>query len=133
MNIWFLLAALGNFAIALLHLYIIQKGEQAYRLFGAGEQMAQAVARGSIVPALVISGITLVFAVWGLSALQGAGVALGLPWVQPILYLIAVIYTLRGLGVVMVFVEHPQKNFLVITSLVSLLMGGLHFLGLMRL
>jgi hypothetical protein len=132
MNIWFLLAALGNLAIALLHVYIIQKGEPAYRFFGAGEQMAQAAARGSVVPALVTSGIALVFAVWGLYALQGAGVALGLPWAQPILYLIAIIYTLRGLGVVIVFVEHPKKNFLLITSLVSLGMGGLHFLGLVN-
>jgi hypothetical protein len=133
MNIWFWLAALGNFAIALLHVYIIQKGEQAYRFFGAGEQMAQAAARGSVVPALVTSGIVLVFAIWGLYALQGAGVGLGLPWVQPILYLIAAIYTLRGLGVAVVFTQHPDKNFVVITSVVSLVMGGLHFLGLLRL
>jgi putative oxidoreductase len=133
MNIWFFLAALGNFSIALLHVYIIQKGETAYRFFGAGEPMAQAAARGSSLPALVTSGIALVFAVWGLYALEGAGVAFGLPWAVPILWAIASVYGLRGLGVVMVFVKHPQKNFLVITSLVSLLLGGLHFLGLMRL
>jgi hypothetical protein len=131
MNIWFLLAALGNVAIALLHVYIIKKGEQAYRFFGAGEQMAQAAARGSSLPALVTSGIVLVFAVWGLYALQGAGVGLGLPWAQPILYLIAAIYTLRGLGVVLVFSKHPEQVFIVVSSLVSLSMGGLHFLGIM--
>jgi putative oxidoreductase len=133
MNIWFLLAALGNFAVAVLHIYIIYKGENAYRFFGAGEQMAQAAAEGSVVPALVTSGIAVVFAVWGLYALVGAGLTLGLPWVQTVLWLIAGIYTLRGVGVVMVFQIKANKKFWIITSAVSLLLGGLHFLGISRL
>jgi hypothetical protein len=129
---FFVIAAVLNFAISGLHIYIITQGAPAYRTFGAGEQMAQAAEKGSSIPALVTFGIALVFFIWGLYALAGARVIPQLPWTRAILMVIAAIYVLRGAGVVLVPVFGIKLNsFLIITSLVSLTAGLLHAAGLL--
>jgi putative oxidoreductase len=123
----FVLAAVLNFAISGLHIYIITRGAAAYRFFGAGEEMARAAEKGSIVPALVTFGIALVFFVWGLYALAGARVIPELPWTRVILIAIATIYVLRGAGVVLAPMFGIKLDaFLIVTSLVSLTVGLLH-------
>jgi putative oxidoreductase len=127
----FLIASLINFAIAGLHVYIITQGAPAYRAFGAGEKMARAAEKGSIVPALVTFGIALVFFVWGLYPLAGARVIPELPWTRAILIMIAVIYVARGLGIVYApFVGYKRDAFMVVTSGVSLVAGLVHAAGL---
>jgi hypothetical protein len=126
MPTFFVIAAVLNFAISGLHIYIITQGAPAYRFFGAGEQMARASEKGSIVPALVTFGIALVFFVWGLYALAGARVIPELPWTRAILIVIAVIYVARGLGIF-----YKRDAFMVITSLISLTAGLLHAAGLL--
>ena len=121
-----ILASLINFAIAGLHIYIITQGAPAYRAFGAGEEMARATEKGSIVPALVTFGIAIVFFVWGLYALAGARVIPELPWTRVILIVIAMIYVARGL-----VIFYKRDAFMVITSLVSLAVGLLHVAGLL--
>jgi putative oxidoreductase len=129
---FFVIAAVLNFAISGLHIYIITQGAPAYRTFGAGEQMAQAAEKGSSIPALVTFGIALVFFIWGLYALAGARVIPELPWTRAILITIATIYVLRGAGVVLVPMFGIKLNsFLIITSLVSLTAGLLHAAGLL--
>jgi hypothetical protein len=121
-----ILASLINFAIATLHIYIIARGAPAYRTFGAGEKMARAAEKGSIVPALVTFGIALVFFVWGLYALAGARVIPELPWTRAILMAIAAIYVSRGL-----VIFYKRDAFMIITALVSLTAGLLHVTGLL--
>jgi hypothetical protein len=128
----FLIAAVLNFAISGLHIYIITQGAPAYRTFGAGEQMARAAEKGSSIPALVTFGIALVFFVWGLYAFAGARLIPELPWTRAILIVIAVIYVLRGAGVVLAPVFGIKLDaFLIVTSLVSLTAGLLHVAGLL--
>jgi hypothetical protein len=127
-----ILASLINFAISGLHIYIITQGAPAYRSFGAGEEMARAAEKGSIVPALVTFGIALVFFIWGLYALAGARVIPELPWTRTILMVIAAIYVLRGAGVVLGPLFGIKFDaFLIVTSLVSLTAGLLHVAGLL--
>jgi hypothetical protein len=129
---FFVIAAVLNFAISGLHIYIITQGAPAYRAFGAGEQMAQAAEKGSSIPGLVTFGIALVFFIWGLYALAGARVIPELPWTRAILTVIAAIYVLRGAGVVLVPLFGIKLDaFLIITSLVSLTTGLLHAAGLL--
>jgi putative oxidoreductase len=126
------IAALINFAISGLHIYIITQGAPAYRSFGAGEEMARAAEEGSSIPALVTFGIAVVFFVWGLYALAGARVILELPWTRAILVVIAVIYVARGLGIIYApFVGYKRNLFMIITSLVSLTAGLFHAAGLL--
>jgi hypothetical protein len=129
---FFVIAAVLNFAIAGLHIYIIARGAPAYRSFGAGEEMARAAEKGSSIPALVTFGIALVFFVWGFYALAGARVIPELPWPRAILMVIAAIYVLRGAGVVLVPMFGIKLDaFLIVTSLVSLTAGLLHVAGLL--
>jgi hypothetical protein len=128
----FLIAAVLNFAISGLHIYIITQGAPAYRTFGAGEQMARAAEKGSSIPALVTFGIALVFFVWGLYAFAGARLIPELPWTRAILIAIAAIYVSRGVGVLIVPVFGIKLDaFLIVTSLVSLTAGLLHVAGLL--
>jgi len=89
-----------SFAVALLHLVIIFIGGPAYRYFGAGEEMAQLTESGSLRPALITLGITVVFILFGLYAFSGAKLIRRLPLLNIALPIISVIYTLRGMAVV---------------------------------
>jgi hypothetical protein len=91
------LAGLSSACVAVFHLFVIFAGAPAYRYFGAGEQMAQLAEQGSAVPALVTAGLTVVFAVWALYALSGAGLVRRLPLLRTSLIAIGLVYTLRGL------------------------------------
>jgi hypothetical protein len=129
MNLWLLLAAICNFAIAALHVYIIQTGETAYRFFGAGEEMAQAAAQGSVIPTLVTSLIVVVFVLWGLYTLAGARIVKPLFLTQTAIYVISGVFLLRG-G--LPFLAAPfvaLDQFVVISSLISLAIGLIHWFG----
>lgn len=125
-------------AASLLHLAIILGGPDWYRFFGAGEEMAQLAARGSIYPTVVTAGIAAVLGTWALYALSGAGVVRRLPFLRPALVLIASIYLARGiLGVpVVLFVEHPyaaelrtKTTFMVVSSAICVLLGICYAVG----
>ena len=80
---------------------------------------------------LVGFGVAGILTVFGLYALSGGGYIRALPWVKPMLVIISVVYTLRGLLlipealVVMGFLESsiPIAPRFVVLSLGSLLMG----------
>ena len=126
-------AALLNFALAVLHVYIIARGAPAYRFFGAGERMARAAERGSWIPALVTAAIALVFFVWGLYAVSGANLIPALPWTRAVLTLIAGVFLLRGAGLIAPLFGVKTDAFLMVTSLVSLGIGLVHVLGLLAI
>jgi len=98
-NRWHKTGGILSFAVALLHLVIIFAGAPAYRYFGAGEEMAAAAESGSAFPAVLTLVLAVVFAVWGLYALSGAGVIRRLPLLRVALILIGAVYTLRGITV----------------------------------
>jgi len=92
------LAAIGSFVVALAHGVMVFIGASAYRYFGAGEQMAQMAEQGSLMPALVTTGLAVLFAIWGAYALSGAEIVRPLPLLRPSLVVIGSIYTLRGIA-----------------------------------
>lgn len=136
-NIWLVCGAMASFLVAALHIYIIIAGAPGYRYFGAGEEFAQAAETGKYFPAIVTSGIVIMFVVFGVFALAGAGVIQELPLMRYIILLVGIGYTLRGF---VLFVElaaslnifawregvRPQDP---IFSAVSLLFGVVHLLG----
>jgi hypothetical protein len=132
---WFLLGGVFSIAIAILHIAIIFGGAPAYRYFGAGEEMAQMAASGSVLPALATLFIAVIFAVWGLYAFSGAGLIRRLPLLPIGLVVIAGIYTLRGIGVIpqIVWMVNSPKSTPpqdMIFSLASLLVGVVYFVGI---
>ena len=128
-EITWLVCAIINAAIAVLHLYIIYVGAPAYRYFGAGEVMATKAENGPLVPANVTMGVTVVFFVFSYYNLAAAK-DFKAPFLLYGLMAIAVIYVLRGSVVVAIpFMKEPVSNFDKISSYIALGIGLLHCYG----
>ncbi|MEJ2619785.1 MAG: hypothetical protein P8163_05875 [Candidatus Thiodiazotropha sp.] len=128
-------AGLCSLFTALLHLIIIIGGTEWYRFFGAGETIVQLSAQGSIYPAVITLVIALVFFSWALYAFSAAGLLRRLPWLKGILIIITLIYLIRGVGLLPLMVISPElvDNFLIISSIISLLIGALHYAGIRQI
>lgn len=126
------LAAACSFTIALLHVVTIFVGAPAYRYLGVG-RYAEMAEQGSSVPAIVTAGITGVFLLFGLYALSGAERIRPLPLLRGALWIIAGIYTLRGLVVaadviaLIRGVGYPVRQ--AVFSGISLAIGLVHIFG----
>ena len=125
-------AAAFSAIAALLHVGIVVGGAPWYRFFGAGERMASAAAAGRWYPAIVTFGIATVLALWSAYALSGAGIIAPLPLLRWALITITGIYLARGLAVVplLVFARSRVTPFLLWSSLVCIVYGAVHLLGL---
>ena len=95
-NIYLSIGAILNAIIAVLHIGCIYFGATWYRFMGAGEGMAKLAERGSVKPTVITSFIVLVFSIWSLYALSGAGVISELPLLRWVLLAVTLIYLLRG-------------------------------------
>lgn len=124
-----ILGGILSAGVALLHVVIIFYGAPALRYFGAGETLAGMAERGSIIPSIVTAGIAGVFFVFAAYALAAAGLVDGLPYVFWVTFGASAIYSLRGL---MAFggLFIKISKFDLVSSLVSLAIGIVHFLGL---
>lgn len=121
--------ALISFAVAAFHVVLVFYGAPALRYFGAGETLARMADEGSPFPALVTLAVAVVFVVFGLYALAAAHILAGLPFVYGGTFAVSAIYTLRGLMAVTAFFL-PRPRFILVTSVISLAIGLLHFAGL---
>ena len=133
-NQWLKTGGILSFAVALLHLVIVFVGAPAYRYFGAGEEMAAAAESGSAFPAVLTLVLAVVFAVWGLYALSGAGIIRRLPLLKIALILIGAVYTLRGIAVFQQIFQTATASAKVeprdiVFSLVSLGIGLAYLIG----
>jgi hypothetical protein len=116
----------------MLHVAIIAGGPGWYRFFGAGERYALAAARGEAWPAVVTACIALVLAAWSAYALAGAGVLGPLPWQKAALCAIALVYCVRGLAVLPLWLQGRDTAFWWVSSGICLVFGAVHVLGLVR-
>ena len=74
----------------------------------------------------------MLFRSWAAYALAGAGVLPALPWQKAALAAITTIYLLRGLAILplLVFARPEMTPFLVWSSLICIVYGGVHLVGL---
>jgi hypothetical protein len=116
---------------AFLHIAIIVGGPAWYRFFGAGESLAQLADQGSPIPGIITALIALVLMLWSLYAFAGAGLIRHPPWLKQILILITGIYLLRGSALLplTLFMPHAVDSFLIVSSLICLAIGMLHYSG----
>ena len=126
-----MLGGFASLAIAILHIATIIGGPDWYRFFGAGEELAIMVEQGSWIPALLTSGIIVVFFIWGLYAFSGAGKMKRLPFLKQILIIISAAYIVRGFGLVSLIYNYAEhsSSFLMWTSLISLGIGISYAVG----
>ena len=131
---WLKAGAALSLLAALLHVGVIIGGPEWYRFFGAPEAYARATARGSIIPALVTSGIATGLAIWAAYAASGAGAIARLPLLRTGLVVITTIYLARGLLIVpaIMFVPYPEGAFDYWSSAIVLVYGVVHAIGLSR-
>jgi hypothetical protein len=102
-RIWLLLGAFVSLAIGVLHVIIVIIGPPAYSFFSGeqGEQrLAQLVATGSFLPAVMTLLLALVHTVFGIYGLSGAGLIRRLPLLPFVLLIIGGYYAFRGLSIV---------------------------------
>lgn len=122
--------ALSTLAAA-LHVMVIAGGPDWYRFFGAGEVMARAAERGSMMPVIVTLGIATLLAVWAVYSFSGAGLFRRLPLLRTALVAISAIYLARGLLIipVMLYVPYPAGAFDYWSSAIVLIYGAIHAVG----
>ena len=131
---WLHASALLSATVALMHLVIILAGPNAYVFFGASD-LGVREAAGSWLPDVITAGLVLLFSIWAYYAAAAAGsVTRAPPLLSAGLWLIAGIYTLRGLGAVpeVPGVVHGSGNVpprFVAFSVVSLMIGLVHLRG----
>lgn len=123
-----------SIAASLLHIGCIIGGPDWYRFFGAGEEMAQAAARGAWMPAIVTACIAIVLAIWAAFAFSGAGRIMRLPLLRTGLIVISAIYLLRGLILLPLLLLKPQlvDSFAIWSSLIVLAYGLAYAIGTWR-
>jgi hypothetical protein len=129
----FLLAAgWMSVAASLLHFACIVGGPDWYRFLGAGEEMAVAAERGSLVPPLVTAFIAIVLAVWAVYAFGAAGIGWRPPLARTALIAISTVLLARA---AMAFVpafwlaENQTLAFIFTTSAICLVMGASFAIG----
>lgn len=133
-NGWLVAAGLLSAAASLLHVATIVGGPDWYRFFGAGEEMARAAERGSVMPGLVTAGIAAILGVWALYAFSAAGLVRRLPFIRTALILITGVYMLRALALVPLLALKPQlvDTFAIVSSLIVLCYGVTYAVGTWR-
>ena len=130
-NGWLVAAGVLSAVASLLHVATIVGGADWYRFFGAGEEMARAAERGSVMPGLVTGAIATILAAWALYAFSAAGLVRRLPLMRTALVLITGVYMLRALALVPLLALKPQlvDTFAIVSSLIVLCYGVAYAVG----
>lgn len=127
----FILAAVLDFAAALMHLAIIAGGPAWYRAFGAGDALAEMAERKHWWPALITSLIALVLVIWGLYFLSLGGLIMPLPFLRPVCLAIIAILAIRGVLPLILFpwVAECRTRFSVLSSIIVAAYALVHTLA----
>jgi hypothetical protein len=130
-NGWLVAAGVLSTTASLLHLATIIGGPAWYRFFGAGEELARAAERGSLVPPLITFAIAAILATWALYAFSAAGYVRRLPLMRTALITITCIYLLRAFALLPLIALKPQlvDTFAIVSSIVVLCYGLTYAVG----
>lgn len=131
---WLLAAAWMSVAASLLHLACIAGGPDWYRFFGAGEAMAEAAERGSLMPAMVTLVIAAILGSWALFAFGAAGIGWRPPLTRTALVAISAVLLARAALVFVPSLWTPEQwpAFAVTTSAICFVMGACFAIGTWR-
>lgn len=137
-NRWLLLGGFCSAIAALLHIGVIFGGPDWYRVFGAGEAMAQLAEQGHWYPTMITSVITMFLVVLTLYAWSGAGIIRRLPLLRTGLCMTIFVYLARGIGgfIIALFIRHESLQtftdrplFMWVTSIICTLFGMCYLIG----
>ena len=119
------------FLAALAHLGCIVFGADWYRIFGAGETMAQMAEQGLWYLTLATLTIAAILCFWGTFALAGAGVIKKLPFTRSILVVTTSVFLLRAFSFPALMPSFPDNSliFWLVSSGICLLIGSMFAVG----
>jgi len=120
-----------NILIAIGHIVGLIWAEQMFALTGIGKEMTELAQTHSSLPFFLTIFVSIVFFIFGLYGLSADNNFRQLPFLKPVIFVIASIYLLRGIGELIFDLEKQQANqFLEITySLIAVFIGLLFLIG----
>ncbi len=132
-QIFFILSCSLNIIAGLLHLWVIIKGPDGYRRFGAGEKMARMAEKGRLYPHLITLTIATVLFFFAYLCLSEIGMVPAVPFARYLLWILTAVYLIRGFIPLLTYRWVPlfQTQFFIISSVIVLGMGGTHFAALL--
>ncbi|CAN1553483.1 hypothetical protein MCETHM1_02276 [Flavobacteriaceae bacterium] len=130
-NIMFKLGGYINILIAVGHLVGLFWADKMFEVTGIGKEMTELAQTHSTLPYLLTISVSVVFFIFGLYGLSAANKFRQLPFLKPVVFTIAGIYLLRGIGELVFDLERQQANqFWEITySLIAVFIGLLFLIG----
>lgn len=120
-----------NIIIAIAYLLGLVWADIMFEVTGIGKEMTELAQYHSSLPYLLTIFVSVVFLIFGLYGLSADNKFRRLPFLKPIIFTIAGIYLLRGIGELIFDLKKQQADqFLEITySLVAVFIGLLFLLG----
>lgn len=120
-----------NILIAIAHVFGLFWADKMFEVTGISNEMTKLAQTHSSLPYLVTIFVAAVFFIFGLYGLSAGNKFRKLPFLKPVVFLIAGIYLLRGMGELVFDLEKQQANqFLeIIYSLIAVFIGLLFLIG----
>lgn len=119
-----------NILIAIGHILGLFWARQIFEATGIGKEMEQLTHVHSSIPYLLTIFVAVVFFIFGLYGLSAANKFRKLPFPKPVIFFIAGIYLLRGLGeLVDDTIQSTNSTSEITFSLVALVIGLLFLVG----
>ena len=124
-----------NILIAIAHIVGLLWADKMFEVTGIADGMALAAQNiHPIYPYFITVVVAIFFFIFGLYGLSADGKFRKLPFMKPVIFLIAGIYLLRGIGELIFDMEMQQANQILETSysLIAVLIGLLFLIGGIR-
>lgn len=120
-----------NIIIAIAHIAGLLWADKMFEVTGIGKEMTELAQTHSSLPYLLTIFVATVFFIFGLYGLSADNKFRPLPYLKPVIFTIAGIYLLRGIGELIFDLEKQQANqFLEATySLIAVSIGLLFLFG----
>jgi uncharacterized membrane protein len=120
-----------NIIIAIAHIVGLFWADKMFEVTGIGKEMTELAQTHSLLPYLLTIFVAIVFFIFGLYGLSADNKFRPIPLLKPVIFAIAGIYLLRGIGELIFDLEKQQANqFLEITySFIAVSIGLLFLIG----
>jgi hypothetical protein len=119
-----------NILIAIGHILGLIWADQMFEITGIGKEMATLAQKDSALPYLMTIIVAIVFFIFGLYGLSADNKFRKLPFLKPVIFLIAGIYLLRGFGELIADkIQGTNSISETIYSLFALIIGLLFLIG----
>ena len=119
-----------NILIAIGHIVGLFWAAEMFEVTGIGKEMIKLAQTHSSLPYLLTISVAIVFFIFGLYGLSAADKFRKLPFLKPIIFLIAGVYLLRGLGELIADnIQGTNSLAETVYSLFALTIGLLYLIG----